>query len=522
MAAATVFRRGVPWSLTAALAGVLLVGCADLGPISGGFDPPQPSGTTKPNRPPDDDEDPWGPFWSRVVKCDPTRSVKSDGPALIVRDPLILSSFTLERVLKQLISLSGATGLSPEQLLQRLFDTENTTASGVFADNAHCDSPGNSAFKNGAAIHCPRAEGSLAESAGLFVPEDPDYFVPVALVNRSDLTPSTLDTCGEYRIIFAKWSGRSDPNDRLFLIFEGSLNSPWIGDVMSCWPVAETWAAIEKETEPAKIIERLEALFFTGLPDFSPLVDPLNFGVLSTDDDFYGHSRGQVRVSQRMEDPWELREFHLLTAAPGDSGPKIFFAPVTVKNHPVAGLFNPTLQTPSAKEFRDSFVQSEVQNLAVPELAQLRMQIANKFNAGESALSGSAGADYAAQVMSGDSAPFMGAIEQFIGASAAGAACPEDDPLTAKDILHRATTQTCAGCHAPESFLGPERKIGCGLTWPSTLGGAHIDEKGSLSPALTEAFLPHRASVMTTFLQACDYKAIHGNLQPVPLPALPK
>jgi hypothetical protein len=80
--------------------------------------------------------------------------------------------------------------------------------------------------------------------------------------------------------------------------------------------------------------------------------------------------------------------------------------------------------------------------------------------------------------------------------------------------VHRASMLTCAGCHAPEKFLGPERKIGCGLTWPSTLGEVHIDEKGTLSPAMQEVFLPRRADVLQTFLQACDMNKIHENLDP--------
>jgi hypothetical protein len=511
MIAADVAWRGVRWSPVAALAGVLFTGCGGSGPSGDGDGVPPHGDSTNSGSvftPNDQGPNPWP-----QVGCDPTLSVKSDGPALIVRDPAVLSSFTLERVLTQLISLSGSQGPSPEELLQRLFDTENTAASGVFPYNTHCDSPGNGAFKNGAAIGCPRAEGELAKSAGLFVPDDPDYFAPIALVNRFDLAPFKGDTCGEYRLVFAKWSGRSDPNDRLFLIFEGALKIPFGGDVLGCHPVAETWAALEKETDPAKIAARLEAFYFTGLPGFSPLVHPAHFGLLSDDGDSYGHSRGQVRVSQRMEAPWEMREFHLLTAAPGDSGPSIFFAPVTVKNSPLPALFNPATQTQTALIFRSMFANTDGSNLAAPDLAHIRMQTHNSFNAGESAVGGLAGADYAAQVESGDSAKFMEEIMHYVN-SPKVPDCPPGEALTATDILNRATTQTCAGCHAPQNFLGPERKIGCGLTWPSALGEAHIDEHGSLSPALTDVFLPHRASVMTTFLQLCDMEAIYDNLQP--------
>ena len=82
--------------------------------------------------------------------------------------------------------------------------------------------------------------------------------------------------------------------------------------------------------------------------------------------------------------------------------------------------------------------------------------------------------------------------------------------------LRGTTVLSCAGCHAPSKFLGPERKIGCGLTWPDTLGEVHIGEKGALSEAMTSVFLPRRASVLQTFAQACDMAAISENLLPTP------
>ncbi len=506
-------QRGLRWSAAALLTAALLASCAEPGlttsdPAGTGAGGTSGAGASSG----DGIFDPGGPS----VSCDPSLSVKSDGPALLVNDPAVLSKFTLNRVLTQLLSLAGATTLTPEELLQQLFDTENTTAAGLFPNNIHCDSVDNGAFKNIASTACPRAEAALAKSAGLFVPGDPDYFAPVALVNRFDLTPETLETCGEYRIVFAKWSGRSDPSNRVFLIFEGALPNPHSGNVLGCHPVAKAWAALEKETDPEKIAAGLEALYFDGLPDFTPIVHPDNFGKHSSEDQPYGRTQGQVRLSQRMEEPWEMREFHLLSTPAGAEGMPLFFAPVTVKNSPAPELFEPDNQSPTAIAFRDSFLKFEVSNLAATKLDQIRMQSSNEFNSGESALAGPAGVDYKARVQSGDSTNFMSSIEQFIANTQL--ACPPDDPLTAEDILNRATVQTCAGCHAPENFLGAESKLGCGLTWPSGLGGAHIDENGALSPALKDVFLPQRASVMTTFLQACDMNAIWSNLQPVSIP----
>jgi hypothetical protein len=88
--------------------------------------------------------------------------------------------------------------------------------------------------------------------------------------------------------------------------------------------------------------------------------------------------------------------------------------------------------------------------------------------------------------------------------------------LTTEQIFQRLTAMSCAGCHAPDRVLLPGRELGCGLVWPSTPGEAHIDEQGVVSEALLAVFLPHRANVLSTYLQACDRDAIQRNLQTVP------
>src|SRR5262249_28832196 len=119
--------------------------------------------------------------------CDAARTVQSDGSALVVRDEEVLARFPLERILGRIIGTAGGT-ISPTELLQRIFDTENTSAGGAYPDGAHCDDPKDSARPLAGAVSCPRAEGSLARSGGFFLPGDADYFAPVALVNRFDLT----------------------------------------------------------------------------------------------------------------------------------------------------------------------------------------------------------------------------------------------------------------------------------------------------------------------------------------------
>ncbi|MEO7330052.1 MAG: hypothetical protein ABI193_15865 [Minicystis sp.] len=451
--------------------------------------------------------------------CTPTLTVKAGGPALLVNDPAVLAHFPMERVLKQLLDRSGPSELTPLTVLQRLFDAENTGEGGVFSDVTHCDTFDNAAFKNAPADGCPRAEGALAASAGLLTPGDSDFFAPVALVNRFDLTPQNLQSCGEYRIVYAKWSGRSDPGNRVFVIFEGSLPNPLAGNINGCRPVAAHWASLEKMSSAAEIAAALEAFYFDGLPGIAPIVDPGSFGALSQDDDPYGASHGQLRVSQRMQEPWEMREYHFLSPLLGKvSGPPRF-EPVTVKNNPLGSLFGAT--GPGQPElFQSVFVDQVVQDLAAPKLTGIRMAIPNVFNTGESALESAAAPDYLASLGEGG-ASFTTMIDQRLATIDVVKSCDPQDPLDAKAIVARATTQTCAGCHAPRAFLGEERKIGCGLVWPDSLNGAHIDEKGALSPALTDVFLPRRASVLGTYLQACDLPQIMANLQPVPASGIP-
>jgi hypothetical protein len=512
-------RLAVRIAPAAALAGILVAGC------SGATDPTEdeslgatPPTSSLPTPPVDDSLFPIHP----TAACNPKITVQNHGSALIVRDPAALGGFTLERVLKQLLALGGDTATSPERVLQRLFDTENTTLGGSFTGVPHCDDAANSAFKNGPAVDCPRAEGALATSTGLLHAGSPDYFAPIAVVNRFDLAPSTLDTCGEYRIIFAKWSGRTDPSNRVFLIFEGALQSPSPGNIEACRPVAEMWAGLDQVKDPAVLAQRLEQFYFTGLPGILPLVHPQNLGLFANDDDEYGSSHGQVRLSQRMQAPFEMREFRVAIGT--ESGqPLLSFLPATVKNNPLPELFDPTNATPLATQFRAEFIPQQVTSLGATSVAGVRMAVNNVFAAGESAIGGAAQAGYWSRVTSGgDATALLDSLDAQIQAQNVNAACPPSDPVTARSILDRAATQTCAGCHAPTHFLGADRKIGCGLVWPNSLGEVHIDEQGTLSPALTEVLMPRRAAVLATYLQACDQDAIMKNLQPSSSGKIPK
>jgi hypothetical protein len=319
--------------------------------------------------------------------------------------------------------------------------------------------------------------------------------------------------CGEYRIVYAKVSGKTNPEDRVFIIVEAFLTNPTMSDIKGCQPVAEMWASLEKETDMQVVSNKIENFFFTGLPGFLPVVHTDNCGDKGPDDDgSYGGSRGQVRVGHKMQLPWEWREFHLKRTAAGAST-SLAFIPVAVKNNPMPERFD-IQATPGDDWFRQEFIFTSTKSLASSELHEIRMQAPGKSNMGQSAFEGAAASDYATRGSKLPGSDMATQIDNELAISNVGAACPPDDPITGKRILQRASVQTCAGCHAPQKFLEPGNSIGCGLTWPDSLGEVHIDENSQLSPALEDVFLPRRAEVLSRFVGGCSTEAIRAVLQP--------
>lgn len=444
------------------------------------------------------------------AECDETRRVASDDEALLILDPEILKSFSLQRVLEQIVSTSqaknGTVTITPTELLQRLFDTENADANAVFADLVHCDGEGNPAFISNPGAGCGRVEGRLARSPDLLVPGQPDSFVPIALVNRFDLAPANFASCGEYRMVYAKLSGKTDPKDRAFLIFEASLFNP-TRELAACRPVAELWAALPTTGDVGVRTRQLEALFFGGVAGLPPVVHAEHFGFSGGCE--YGSSCGQVRLGQGMQAPFEFRQFRL----PAPTERRLSFVPVTDGGALLPELFDASQRDRGTEAM--FMVGGELPTLIATDAAHIKVGGFPGYETGASALDGDTKPDYVARMQAH---PERVTLESQLSDELAKfdlSACPPDDPLTVEAVLARTSAVSCAGCHAPERLLPPGRKLGCGVVWPSSLGAAHIDEQGNLSEALTTVFLPHRAEVLSTFLQACDVSAVRANLQPV-------
>ncbi|MEY4579949.1 MAG: hypothetical protein RL701_4652 [Pseudomonadota bacterium] len=493
--------------------------------------------------------------------CPPPDGTRPE-PTLVNTDAFVLKRFPLARVYKQLIDLSGLAAPSVTELYQQMWDALDKSGNAKFA-GPHCDD--NASTINGFPIDCPRPETVLKDTL-------PESFTPVALFNRFDLTPSDGSICGEYRIVYAFGGavGGGDPypggpklptplpieviqpikttsatlastsavvatsrivptrplpvpitvNGRNFIIFEGILPNPDpTCGVEACRPVVEFWeklASFDPGTAAGQtaLADGLENFYFNGLSGFEPVVHPNHYGVKGGGG--YGQrSGGQIRTNMFIQNQeWQLREFHLRPNCDKTGKcSKLLLDPVTVKTNPHHELFNLAAFAPDprAPAFQAAF-PSEAQALATDSVAKIGMNIADQFNAGQST-SQDFNEDYGFQFSLGSPPnPFSAAIDSELVSIAR-------TDLTATDIVNRATTQSCAGCHQ----LSNGKPLGGKVNpqWPFSRGFVHVDEASNLSQALWCVFLPDRKTVLDGFFSSPDVECGPRDLPLKPIVILP-
>ncbi|WP_437659221.1 hypothetical protein [Sorangium sp. So ce1182] len=418
-------------------------------------------------------------------------------------DPNVMLEFTLSSVLQQLITSVGSDQ-TPLSLYQRWWDTQNDDSHSFFGDpdTIHCDDVTDSngvAQLNGFPYTCPRNEGVLA-GTDPFNPAGDHFMEPVALVNRFDLAPVDGSNCGEYRIVYAKKS--SSAIDRNFIIFEAKLPNPHPEcGVAACLPVAEFWASLSTKTEAQRSVA-LEGFYFNGLPGFAPVFQASNFV----------DGAGQIRTNQFMRNardagqPWSLREFKLDVGTDFlDNSVRLFVKPVTVKENPFRGLFSASFDPsdPRGAAFQSDFLGA-LDGL-VPlgddenDISLSTLPNPDDYNSGESIAGPGSENDYRPQLQ-GNTA-FIADIDTALAPILVNRSL-WPNAVTADDAADRATTQSCAGCHQ----LSNGDDLGGLHLWPthSTTapnGFVHVDELGRISQPLQFTFLPHRAQVLTSFIE---------------------
>jgi hypothetical protein len=390
--------------------------------------------------------------------------------SLAVTDRAALNKFSFRRVMNAITSSGKATN-TPLALYQDWMAT--------FAD---CSNP--DIDPNGYGLTCPRVESALGDFDP-FVQTGPHYEA-VAVINRFDLAPRSGADCGEYRVVFALQGG----DGRAFIIFEARLPNPTpAAGLTGCAPVADFWAQLSTDPSATSRASKLEQLYFTGLPGFEPVVAAAHYGLSTTDPG--GRAKGQIRTNFFAQShQWQLREFKLAKPCAAAAACALSAEHVTVKVNPANELFTGTHA--NAPAFQATFLD-QVPALSAATAATIGMSTGNRFNEFESVSQFSTDTLYANFTESG----FKQQIKARI----------TNPNLTVQNILDRATTQTCAGCH--ELSAGSHAQLGDGVVWPQSRGFVQIDEQSRLSDALTKSFLPHRSEVLTGFLEAqCNGAAV--------------
>lgn len=420
--------------------------------------------------------------------------------SLAVTDTAILSRFSFEEVMNRLAEQSGIPGLTGLRLYQEWWDSQRK-APGLGLGGPHCNDqllPDGSTGFNGFAYTCPRKEGGQAMQNPFLSPDtNINAYVPIGLFNRFDLAAQDGSDCGEYRIVFARRSGITDPDSRNLIAFEGVLpNAHPKKGIQGCRKVMRFWAELSQEPDVAARAEALHRFYFEGLGKFSPVIHIDNLGN-ATD-----RASGQVRTNQFMAygsgTPWTLREFRVRKRCIGDTC-TMRFEPDTVKTNPAGVLFNPKQSHPLEEDFEQRFV-SQVAALAANDVLRYSMVTEDRFNSGQSNSTGTENL-YVHQFGNGAS-PLRTKLQEELNRLGS--------TLTPNNIVARAQTLSCAGCHQ----LSTNVSLGGGLTWPNKSKPyefVHVSERTmedgpdgpryGLSEALVGTFLPYRQQLMEAFLE---------------------
>jgi hypothetical protein len=425
--------------------------------------------------------------------------------SIFITDVAILKLFTFDEIMERLASESSPK-IAKEQLFQQWWDTANPkTTFNLSFGGPNCDPNG---LLNTFPYTCPRNEGQQAIQFP-FGPSTDATYTAIAISNRFDLTtpPSKGGgDCGEYRIVFERNSGATSGLNRSLIIFEAVLPNPhpYPNSLKGCRPIEDLWEDLSAPGLPvATRAKRLHDFFYKGIPKAGvpPVVMAKHYGSAAPNAD------GQIRTNQFMSgsnpQTWMLRQYHIVQDS---SGMKI--VPKPVATNPPASLFDETISQPLGTSFRSDFLNQiaalipVTANCNAPSLIDcISMEIASQDDDGESIEGGPGGPPTAMEYAPAfaNSPNFKTAIQGKLGSGST---------LTPEDIVARAQTQTCAGCHR----LSANANLGGGLTWPATLGFTHealvpLDTTGPdgprfpISPALQNFFLPFRKHVIETFLQ---------------------
>lgn len=429
--------------------------------------------------------------------------------SIFVSDVDTTKAIKFSDVMNLLARQSGDTQLTKEVLFHQWWDTAGQGPG--LALGPHCDDggaptpPGGAAGDtatttiNGFPYRCPRAEKVEAGSdpfakEGEVDPQGNDAnlagYTAIAFSNRFDLIGSPIPStssqglveypdCGEYRIVFARNSGKTDLLNRNLIIFEARVSNPdkkpeKLGHPSGCLPILNFWhslsdTALSAEQRGQKFREfYLEGkLGPTAKPLATPVVDIANYAI----------GAGQIRTNQFMNKSgpspvdWTLREFKTLSA-----NGTLIVIPDLVKTNPGTLLFVKGT-TDTRIGILSQSIRAQLRTILGGDKGSLNLGNVNKIgfstggegiNSFESDEKGDPKDPAFGNVtaaFTGDGSSRNDAFATNIQ-DALNIALPGGN-ITPLQVITRIGTQTCSGCHQ----FSNAAVLGGGAIWPDKSGG---------------------------------------------------
>ena len=403
--------------------------------------------------------------------------------SIFVSDVDTVNQIKFSEVMDKLVSQSGDALLTKQILFHQWWDAAGQRPG--LGLGPHCDDvtaptpePGISTFTSVSMLNdfpyrCPRLEQDEAVSDPFTndVEANPNAYSAIAFSNRFDLVSPPND-CGEYRIVFARNSGRQDLLNRNLIIFEARVPNPKPSDGLNgCRPILEFWHGLsDTSISAAERGRRLHDFYLNGLPgsNVGPIVDVAH----------YTFGTGQIRSNQfmlndkdiRLPTPpfdWTLREFKTFL-----NNGTLSIIPDSVKTNPGNSLFVVGSNDVRIASLNQD-IRAQMKNIlgaagpgnGVDDVNSIGFQTmgqgVNSFESDESH------PDLGDVVAAYTSAP-GGKENPVIQSNIKASLTLLQSPLTTLNVANRLRTQTCAGCH---EFSNNDNQLGGKAIWPNKTKG---------------------------------------------------
>jgi hypothetical protein len=309
------------------------------------------------------------------------------------------------------------------------------------------------------------------------------YIRPIAIVNRFDLVTTSDTHCGEYRLIFSQRNGSAT---RLHIAVEISLRNPYPHKGKAgCASIATFWWDLAGIASAKDRGARLEDFFFRGLPATGPVLNPCNF-----------EQDGSIRTSEVGDGRPRFRQFALRRHCASGQPCVARLTRIPLDNMPHAVLFDASRGGEHAVAFRLDFLR-QVASLSLRDVNRISMNLNSNY--------GAASAESVIPVFN-YRLPFRRSLNTVAGQRFREQIAEElrraGSTLTPEDLIGRAETQNCVGCH------GKPGPIGDGVVFPKAFESCEHKaddaplKSARISPALERVFVPYRIQVLSDYLRA--------------------